>query len=332
MKFVELKKNIIAGKKYSVYNLCGDDGFLIDSSKKIFFKYLINNNELSKVVLSCENLQANRLETILNTSSFLMGERVVLLTELNIQKNKDIINVCLKYAKNSDALTTLVIVSNEPILDSKKDAKILLELKNFCFVDCNRLDKNMMNAWINSTLREQNATMSFDAIDTLIDYSNGYLSKISMEIQKLCAYANSRQITKDDVMLLVSKDLEYGVFELTECLGKGDAQRTLQIYDSLMSETKTALSVLSMIQNYFRRMFYCAVTPKTNIQIANLLGVKEWAVVKAKQSATLFTKATLKNILELCGELDFLVRTSKMPYKMATDYLIFYILTNNKNS
>ena len=183
MKFVELKKNLTSGKKYLVYNLCGEDGFLIDSSKKMFFKYLINDNELSKVVLSCEGLQPARLETILNTSSFLMGNRVVLLKDLNIQKNKDLLNVCLKYAKNPDELTTLVVVSNEPILDAKKDAKVLAELKNYCFVDCNRLDNNMMIMWIMSNLKEQNATMTSDAIELLIDYSNGYLSKISKTLR-----------------------------------------------------------------------------------------------------------------------------------------------------
>ena len=331
MKFVELKKNLTNGKKYLVYNLCGEDGFLIDSSKRLLFKYLINNNELSKVVLSTEGLLPARFQTILNTSSFLMGNRVVLLKDLNVQKNKDLAKICLNYSKNPDQLTTLIVVSNEPLLDAKKDAKTLAELKEYCFVDCNRLDKNMMTLWIMSNLKEQNATMTSDAIELLIDYSNGYLSKISNEIQKLVAYANGREINKKDVETLVDKDLEYGVFELTECLGRGDADRTLKIYNNLMLETKTAQSVLSMIQNYFRRMFYCSVTPKTNLQIATMLGVKEWAVVKAKQSASLFTKAKLKDIVELCGELDYSVRVGKIPYKMATDYLIFYILTNKRS-
>ena len=330
MKFVELKKHLLGKKLFAVYNLCGDDGFLIDSAKNLFFNYVIANNELSKVKLTCENLTADRLKTILNTSSFLIGNRVVLIDDLNIQKNKDILNVCLEYSKNADDLTTLVVVSNEPMLDAKKDAKILNQPNSrFCFVDCNRLDKNMMTMWINLSLSEMGATMAPDAFDTLIDYSNGYLSNMDMELKKLVAFANGREITKQDIQLLATKDLEYGVFELTECLGRGDSKRSLQIVDDLMKETKTAQSVLSMIQNYFRRMFYCAITPGTNLQIAESLGVKEWAVVKAKQSASLFTKARLKDIVELCGILDFEIRTGKIAYKRAVDNLILYILSSN---
>lgn len=330
MKFVELKKNLIDAKLFAVYNLCGDDGFLIDSAKNLFFKYVIQDNELSKVVLSCENLEPQRLKTILNTSSFLMGKRVVLITDLNVQKNKDILSACVEYSKKPDDLTTLVVVSNEPMLDAKKDVKLLNS--NFCFVDCNRLDKLMMTRWIASNLKDMCATMAPDAVDTLIDFSNGYLSRIDLELQKLASYANGREITKQDVELLVTKDLEYGIFELTECLGRGDAKRSLQIVDDLMKETKTAQSVLGMIQNYFRRMFYCAITPGTNLQIANALGIKEWAVVKAKQTASLFTKAKLKDIVQLCGDLDHQVRTGKIQYKMAVDNLIFNILTNKRSN
>lgn len=331
MKFVELKKHLLQKKLFAVYNLCGDDGFLIDSAKNLFFNYVVNNNELSKVKLSCESLTGERLKTILSTSSFLLGQRVVLIGDLNVQKNKDILEVCVQYSKMPDSLTTLVVVSNAPMLDAKKDAKFLASKDcGFCLVDCNRLDKNMMARWIASNLAENDAKMSQDAVSTLIDFSNGYLSNVEMEMQKLISYANGREITKQDVELLVTKDLEYGVFELTECLGRGDAKRALLIVDDLMKETKTAQSVLSMIQNYFRRMFYVAITPGTNLQIAENLGVKEWAVVKAKQSASLFTRAKLKNIFELCGQLDFQVRTGKIAYKRAVDNLILTILTNNK--
>ena len=332
MKFVELKKHLLQKKLFAVYNLCGDDGFLLDSAKNLFFTYVINNNELSKVKLSCETLTADRLKTILSTSSFLLGERVVLIGDLNIQKNKDILDVCVEYSKRPDPITTLVVVSNEPMLDIKKDAKFLSAKDcKFCMVDCNRLDKNMMARWIASNLAENSAKMSQDAISTLIDFSNGYLSNVEMEMQKLISYANGREITKQDVELLVTKDLEYGVFELTECLGRGDAKRSLLIVDDLMKETKTAQSVLGMIQNYFRRMFYVAITPGTNLQIAEKLGVKEWAVVKAKQTASLFTKAKLKDIVEMCGDLDFQVRTGKIAYKRAVDNLILYVLTNKRS-
>ena len=120
MKFVELKKNLISGNIFATYNICGEDAFLIDSAKNLFFKYLTDGNELSRVMLSCDGLLPERLNTILSTSSFLTGRRVVYITDLNVTKNKDISNACIEYSKHPDELTTLVVISNEPILDAKK--------------------------------------------------------------------------------------------------------------------------------------------------------------------------------------------------------------------
>ena len=53
--------------------------------------------------------------------------------------------------------------------------------------------------------------------------------------------------------------------------------------------------------------------------------------VKAKQTASLFTKAKLKDIVEMCGDLDFQVRTGKIAYKRAVDNLILYVLTNKRS-
>lgn len=334
MKFVELKKNLIDKRLFAVYNLCGEDIFLIDSAKNLFWTYVAQKNELSKVVLSCENLTTERLKTILNTASFFGGQKVVFISDLQVAKNKDITKFVIDYAKSPFAQNVLVVVSDVPIFDAKRDAKKIAELNqngyNFVFVDCNRLDKHTLLMWIQSQLKGKNQTMQYDAINMLIDYTNGYLSLIAIELDKLMTFCDGREITVQDVQLLVNKGLEFGVFELTECLGKGDSQRTFEILQDMMSQSKTAQAVFGMIERYFRRMFYVSITLGTNAQIAGLLGVKEYAVAKAKESAGLFSKVALKNIVEVCAELDFLVRSSKMPYKFAVDYLVFYILSCNK--
>ena len=334
MKFVELKKSLIDGRVFGVFNLCGEDSFLIDSSKNLFWNYVIHQNELSRSILSAESLTVGKLDAVLNTSSFLGGQKVVFLNDLQVAKNKDIAKYVVEYAKSPAPQTVLVVTTDTPIFEAKKDAKKIDELNktgnNFAFVDCNRLDRRMLLLWIQTELKANNQTMQYDATNLLIDYTNGYLSIIAKELEKLMAYAQNREITSQDVQKLVKRELEFGVFELTECLGKGDSKRTFEILQDMMSETKTAQSVFGMIERYFRRMFFVSITPKTNAQIAGLLGVKEYAVSKAKQSASLFSKVALKSIVELCGELDFLVRSSKMPYKDAVDYLVFFILNSGK--
>lgn len=332
MKFVELKKHILAGDLYCCYNIYGDDGFLMDSSLSFFFKFVANNMELSRTVLGMENFDANLMISNLNTSSFLGGRKVVILRGVDEGKEKMICDAILSYQKNPSPENILVITSKNSLFDEKKLQNLNKNNKFFCNVDCNRLEENNIVLWLEMALREKNIKISEPAKTLLINYTNGYLSRINIELDKLASFCGGREINADDVKLLVQKDLEYSVFELTENLSLGNSKETYEILNDMLMDKKVAPSVFLLIQNHFRRMFYSAITPKTNLQISEELGVKEFAVKKAKTQSQNFSKVTLKNIIELCADLDYKIKTSQISYLNAVSYLVGYILTNKKNA
>lgn len=330
MKFIELKKHILAGNLYCCYNLYGDDSFLIDSSQNFFIKFVANNMELSQTVLSAENFDEKVMLSNLNTSSFLGGRKVVLLKGIDEGKEKPICDAIVNYEKNPNPENILVIISKNPLFDEKKLQNFNKSSNFLCNVDCNRLDESNILIWIDLNLKEKSISMTDTAKRLLMDYTNCYLSRISIEIDKLASYAKGRQIVDEDVKLLVSKDLEFSVFELTENLSLGKAKDTYLVLNEMLADKKVAPSVFSLIQNHFRRMFFAAITPKTNLQIAEELGVKEFAVKKAKMQSQNFSKVVLKDIVELCADLDFKIKTSQIGYLNAVNYLVSYILSNNK--
>lgn len=327
MKFVELKKHITTQKHFYCYNLVGDDNFLIDSAIDMFFNY-VAQNEFNKCIVGNEDLSEAKLTNALNSASFLGGTKVVLVKYFDLVKNKNVVGYVENYLiKNPNEFAVLVITSESPIFTEKQTNL----LKDKCVVvDCNRLDNQMLLVWINSTLKNCGASMQESAKLKLIDFTNGYLSKISMELNKLINFAGGREITINDVEKLVVRDLEFSVFELTENLGRGNTEKTFEILDLMMADKKSAPSVFAMIQNYFRRMFFATISKGTNAQIAEELGVKEFAVKKAKEVAQLFSKANLKTINDLCVELDFKIKTSQVNYQSAVNYLVLQILTINK--
>lgn len=325
MKFAELKKHILNDNHFSCYNLVGDDNFLVDSAINLFFNYVAQNNDFNIATLSSEDIDASKLSVALNTTSFFGGTKVVLIKYLDNTKNKSVVSFIEQYLSNPNDSAILIITSKEPILTAK------LNLKNkFDIVDCNRLDTSLVLGWINSQLKEKSAIMEQSAKAKLIDYTNGYLSKISIELNKLINFADGREITTQDIINLVNKDLEFSVFELTENLGRGNSQKTFEILNQMMNDKKSAPSVFAMIQNYFRRMFLSSISAGTNSQIASQLGVKEFAVKKAKEVASLFTKANLKSIVDLCADLDHKIKTSQINYSSAVNYLVLFILDLNK--
>lgn len=326
MNFLELKKNIVQNNIYHCYNVFGDDDFLVKSSCDMLFNYLTDKNELSKVMLSTENLTAESLNNILNTSSFLGGKKLVILSDFDSIKNKDLLRCILEYSISPLDSTILCVVSQQKIIDEKKVNELNVSQKNFSFIDCSRIEQNMLFAWIDSRLRETKCSMTDDAKNKLIDFTNGYLSHISIELDKLIAFADGKQITSTDVENMVTKELEFSIYELTENLGKKNYQKSFEILNLMMSDKKVSLSVFALIQNYFRRMFFSAITSGTNAQIAQQLGVKEYAIKKAKESAKYFSKIKLKQIVELCNDLDLKIKTSQLEYSKAVTLLVMSIL------
>lgn len=330
MKFVELKSSL-KNEVLPCYLVQGDDEFLCNSSLNLIERQMfgeIMRNNLNKQVISTENLDANKFIDILNTVPFFAKQKLVILKQYDDKVSNDIISQLKNYLLNPSLSTVLVIYA----LNSSDAFKSLKN--NVTVVDCSRLDKKNITGWVLAKLKnvkkmvdntEVGVTINADALDLLIDYTNSYLSKISMEIDKLIAYATST-ITKQDVENLVSKDLEYSIFELTEAIGQGNKTKAVMIKNDLMSNRKTFNTTLSVCSSFFRRLFLSITSPLPNSEIATMLGVKEYAIIKSKEIAKKFGAKTLKQIVELCADLDYKTKTSEMSLKNATDYLLAFVL------
>lgn len=330
MKFVELKSSLKT-EVLPCYLVQGEDDFLCNSCLNLMEKQLFGSvmrNNLNKQVVSTENLDANKFIDILNTVPFFAKQKLVVLKQYDDKVSNDIISQLKSYLANPCASTVLVIYA----LNSSDVFKMLKS--NLCVVDCSRLDKRNIAIWVHAKLKntkkiidnaEVNVTINDDALNLLIDYTNSYLSKISMELDKLIAYAGST-ITIHDVEDLVSKDLEYSIFELTDAIGQSNKTKAVMIKNDLMSDRKTFNTTLSVCSNFFRRLFLSITSPLPNSEIASMLGVKEYAITKSKEIAPKFGAKTLKQIVELCADLDYKTKTSEMSLENATDYLLAFIL------
>ena len=129
-------------------------------------------------------------------------------------------------------------------------------------------------------------------------------------------------ITKAVVDAVVIKDAEYTVFELTDALGKKDGDRAMKLL-SLMEKEQ---GVLSLISNHFRRLFFIGISDMTNAELASYLGVKEYAVVKARGQIKEFSKNQLRKINQLLEEIDYSIKSGAMQATNALYYLVFNIL------
>lgn len=322
MKFVELKKNL-SQEILPIYLIKGQDNFLCESCINLVETKLFGNiikNNLNKQTFGTENLDIKKFLDNLNTMPFFAERKMVVLKEEDTKNSSEIIS-CLKEYASSPNKSTVLMVYCLPESDFFKPLMQKCET-----VDCSKLDLPIIKKWILNKLAScKNDKVEYqinnDALDTLINYTNGYLTKIDKELDKLMAYSQGL-ITNEMVIKLVPKDLEYSIFELTDCIANCNTQKAELIKQDLMNSRKTISALLPLFQSYFRRLFYSLVSEGTPSEIANSLNVKEYAIIKAQSQAKKFGAKTLKKLLELLADLDYKTKSSQISLENAIELII----------
>lgn len=308
-------KTRLKEKLENVYLLFGEDFELYSRAYKMILKRAnLSIEDFNLTKFDDENFS---MKAVLDACEVLpMGDeyRVVVLKNIAKVSDKDLIEL-ENYLKNPQQSTVLII------LDYYGQFGILKDLMTE--VDCKRFDKATAIAVIVKELEKRGKQISAEGAETLLDYCNGYMTRVVCELDKLAYYdLNDPLLTKKMVDELVSKDSEAVIFELTEALGKRNGDKAM----SLIEEFKKEQGLLGLITNHFRRLFFISISDLPDKELATLLGVKEFAVVKQRSQVKNFSKMQLKKIYALLEKVDFMIKSGAMLAENALQYLALSIL------
>lgn len=315
MRFIDLPKDL-KEKVHPIYILKGEDSFIIDSAIKHISSACGDEfSDFNKMVFNNENWSVSKF--IEATSMLPMGSehKFVLIKEASKISEADKKNL-IKALENLPETTCVTIIFN----DSWNF------LKTGIIVDCGKADYSLISKFIISELRKKDKKISPDAIRTLIEFCSYDMTKISTELKKVSSYSEESVIEKQDIIDLVTADKEYQIFELTENLGKKRGGKSLQILSNFLQKKEPITILFSLISNHFRRLAHVSISGMSERELAPLLGVKEYAIVKAKEHARYFSKVQLNNILRLLEETDIMIKSGKMSAENSIFYLVFKIL------
>ena len=188
-------------------------------------------------------------------------------------------------------------------------------------VSAKRLDDRSLSEIIVSELKKHGKTIIPDACQQLIESCCNYYSLIKNELDKLIS-CDEIEINTKIVDSLVCKETEFTVFELTDALSKRNSEKAVSLLSLMEKDTKT----FSLVLNHFRRLFFVSISGLGDKELSEILNVKEFAIIKARELSKNFTKLQLKNIYEMLNDVDFYIKNGQMQIENALYYLIFFIL------
>ena len=156
----------------------------------------------------------------------------------------------------------------------------------------------MVTSEIRSILSERGVTISADNAQKIFVKCQRQLDLVANETRKLAFYlTEGSTVTERDIAECVMDTAERKTYEVADLLAKGDVRRGVNALQYFKVNSVAPTVVLSSFAAQYRRLFYTALTKKTDDQLAALFGVKPYAVKMGRPIASSYTQMTLKKLL-----------------------------------
>ena len=319
LKYIDFKNGLSAGQEYAIYLFEGEDAFFMERGLSLLKNKFISNPELNLVNLGADT-DIGTIITSLEGYPFMSQKRMTIIREF-YPKQEQLKKGLAEYLENPFLSSILVILNQKPCDSLKK-------FDSVCVVDCSKADVSMLIKWIKAECTASNVSIDGETAQQLSEYCLCDMTRIKTETQKLIDYVGSEKtIQKQDVENLISKDLEYKIYELTDQIGKKNFDKALSTIKDMLNKGEMATRLLSYIYNYFRRLLHVSISNMNNQELAKAFGVKEYAITKMKSQSAMFKKRALKNAVDMLCDADYKIKSGQCDAGDFAYLTIFKIMT-----
>ena len=215
------------------------------------------------------------------------------------------INALEKYLNNPNPSNILILSSSKP--DSKKN--IVKLVKSTCEV---------VNIDIDLTIYVKEKTtgykMTSDDIRYFLDNAGDDLFNINNELDKLLELTEStKEITKNDIDLIVIKKIDCNIYELIDAIISKDKEKALTIYNEMINYGEDVFKIFVTLANQIRLIYQVKILKNlTNEEIADKLNLKNIKQVSAlRYKIDKYTTVDLINYLHRLSIMDEELKNGK---------------------
>ncbi len=177
------------------------------------------------------------------------------------------------------------------------------EVKEFALLKLPDLIANIKKITVAYKVNIDDATAKY-----LVECCGTSMQDLINELRKLIEYkGENSNITKQDIDLLCTKQIQAVIFDLTDNLGKKETSKALKVYNGLISNKEPIQKILITLYNHFKKLYIIKIAEKYNEDVATAMNLKPnqlFLVSKYKTQARYFETQELREVLEALIDLD----------------------------
>lgn len=207
--------------------------------------------EIIKFSTKDKEFNFDRIHNSMNTVSLFELRKCIILYVYDKDMNQDKDSQLSEIIKNDNPEVLLVIVFDKKPLVKSKVKKPLEEKARLTKIDTfNPMQKS---AYIIQKLKLSGIFLTSAVAHEFERRVGNDLMRLDKEIEKLSVL--DREITLEDIKLLVSQDLDDNIFALSDALLKKDLKGCLSVYQTLLQLKIDPLALFGMLASSIRRNY-----------------------------------------------------------------------------
>ncbi len=220
--------------------------------------------------------------------------------------------------------TTCMVFIEEKVEKTGKLYKAIAKMGQV--VEFAPLKEKEMVAWLQKVCKAGGVILSNTMAYHLLQVTDNHMENLEQELQKLIAYkGGTGEIEKQDIDTVCSVSLEAKVFDLVRAMGEKNAEKAVSVYRDLLTLKESPYMVLSLIARQFRMILTSALLSQegdTQPEIAEKIGVRDFAVREYIKQSRNFTKEKLEKAIQDCLQTDIQIKSGNMAEDLAVELLL----------
>ena len=298
----------------------GEEKMLMEQKLAALKKqYRIHEEDMNVIIYWCHETSISEMIEDALTPPFLTEYKMIIMKNplfLTTQKQKDVneedIQMLMDYLSKENPTTIFVIYHDQKNFDERK--KIVKKLrKDLRFIEVGKLDHHQLFKTTHQAIKKRGCEIDDDALELLLSRMPNDLLEISQEVNKLCLY--SQHITRETIDIMVAKQVEENVFELTKAILNKETGKSIQIYKDLMMNNEEPIKLIVLIANSLRLLYQVKLLDRKGYndqEIAKMLSLNPYRLKYVRQDGKDYDIQELLQKLDELSQLDVNIKTGKI--------------------
>jgi DNA polymerase-3 subunit delta len=324
IKEPDLKKQLRSKEFARLYFLYGEEKYLISFYAGQLVEKLLGRNpsDFDFQQLQGADATVDGIAEAVEALPMMSEKKCVRVDDLDVEAmNAQELSKLYELLEDLPESCVLLIAQTTLQMDGKRSAKwkkfLTAAEKAGAVVPLEKRGAAALEKQLVEWAAKRNCTLTPADAGRMVQMCGDDLTTLGNELEKLCAYAAGRAITREDIEAVVTQNLETTVFVMAKALVAGDYDRAYRQLDLLFYQKEEPVAVLAVLASSFIDLYRVCVAKESGENIGVIAADfqykgKEFRLKNAERDLRRMNIEYLRACLEIMIETDAALKSSRV--------------------